>query len=423
MPPVRTTATLLDRAAEVLPGGVSSNVRLAHADVVFDRGEGCHLWDSNGRHYIDYLLGQGPAFLGHGEPRVNAAVAEAVQHGMVYGATHRLEIEATEALLGAIGWADQARLCVSGTEADHGAVRLARGATGATRLVRFTGSYHGWLNDMLADYSQRPPTVASRGQLPDSFDHTDFVPFNDLPAVAAALSRGDVAAVIVEPIMCNNGVLVPKEGFLAGLRALCDEHGALLIFDEVITGFRLALGGAVERFGVTPDLAVYGKALAGGWPVAAIAGRRDLMSLIGTNTVNHSGTFNASVMAAAAVKATIEVLRDDDPYNALEGTGQRLQRGLAGAAADLGVPMRVAGVSAAFHVGFADPATEVSTFDHVARLDLARYAAFASVLAEHGIWVAGRGIWYVSTSVTDNDVAETIDRFHAALSQEVRSRG
>ncbi len=414
---------LHERAAAVLPGGVSSNVRLPHAATIFDRGEGCRLWDVEGRDYIDYLLGQGPAFLGHGERRVDDAVAAAVSKGMVYGAVHRLEIEATEALLGAIGWADQARLCVSGTEADHGAIRLARGATGARKIVRFTGSYHGWLDSVLADYSSTPPRIASRGQLPNSFDDTLWVPFNDLPAVAAAVSQGDVAALIVEPLMCNHGVMVASDGFLAGLRALCDEHGVLLIFDEVITGFRLALGGAVERFGVIPDIAVYGKALAGGWPVAAIAGKRDLMSLIGTGVVNHSGTFNASVMASAAVKATIELLRADDPYPRLNATGTRLQEGLAQVAAAAGVPMRIAGLPMAFHVGFAEPGTEVLRLADLARLDLARYNAFANVLAKHGIWVAGRGIWYVSTAHTDADVDQTLERFAAALADEVAHRG
>ncbi len=414
---------LAARAADALPGGVSSNVRLAHAGIILERGKGARLWDVDGREYLDYLLGQGPAFLGHGEPRVNAAVAQAVTGGMVYGGVHRLEIEATEALLEAVGWADQARLCVSGTEADHGAIRLARGATGARRIVRFTGSYHGWLDPVLADYSTTPPRPASRGQASDSFADTLWAPFNDLPAVAAAVAQGDVAAVIVEPVMCNTGVLVPRPAFLAGLRALCDEHGVLLIFDEVITGFRLALGGAVERFGVTPDLAVYGKALAGGWPVAAIAGKRDVMALIGTNQVNHSGTFNASVMAAAAVKATIEVLRTDDPYERLDATGLRLQEGLRAAAAAAGVPMRVAGMPMAFHVAYGDPDAPLLTLADLARFDLARYQGFARVLERHGLWVAGRGIWYVSTAHTDADIDRTIERFAAALADEIAHHG
>ena len=416
-----TTAQWLERASRVLPGGVSSNVRLAVHDQIFARGAGPRLYDLDGRDFVDYLLGQGPAFLGHGHPEVNAAIAEAVSGGMVYGAQHPAEIEATEKLLEAINWADMARLGVSGSESDHGALRLARGATGRRLVVRFAGLYHGWYDSVLMAWDGNDGTVASKGQYDDQLADWLVLPYNDLAAAEAVFAeRGDeIAAVILEPMVCNSGALVPVPGFLDGLRRLCTDHGSVLIFDEVITGFRLARGGAAERFGVTPDLAVYGKALAGGWPVSAMAGRRDLMELIGTGEVNHSGTFNASVMASAAVSATMDWLAEHDPYPALEDWGTRLMAGLAAIGTELGAPLHIQGLPMAFHVSFAaDPAPAVDNVS-LQELDLARYAEFAGDLADAGIWVAGRGIWYVSTSHGEAELADTLTRFRQALQAEL----
>lgn len=410
---------LRERAARVIPGGVSSNVRLAAPRVFFARGAGARLWDVDGREYVDYLLGQGPAFLGHGRKEVVDAVAAATANGMVFGAQHPAEVEAVERVVAALGWPEQVRFGVSGTESVHAALRLARAATGRRRVVRFAGSYHGWLDNVLMDFGSEVPVPASAGQPEDALADWLVVPFNDVEAFSALMARhgSEVAAVIVEPMMCNVGAIPADEAFLRTLRRLTREHGAVLVFDEVITGFRLALGGAAEHFGVTPDLAVYGKALAGGWPVSALAGRRDLMQLFGTGEVNHSGTFNASVMATAAVNATLTVLAEDQPYDRIHHHGQRLMTGLVelGRAHDL--PLRVQGLPVTFHVSFGPPEA-VGDLLGVQALDLARYARFAHLLAEHGVWVAPRGIWFVSAAHTDADLTETLERVDAALAHE-----
>jgi glutamate-1-semialdehyde 2,1-aminomutase len=223
----------------------------------------------------------------------------------------------------------------------------------------------------------------------------------------------EIAAVITEPVMLNAGSIEPARGFLEGLRRLCDRYGVALIFDEVISGFRVALGGAAERYGVTPDLATYGKAIAGGWSVAAFAGTNRFMRGFGTGTTNHSGTFNASVLACAATAATVQRLRDKPPYTELERLGARLQSGLHDLAVRHDVPLHIQGLPMAFHVGFGrGPVTDHATLQ---RLDLAGYAEFARVLVEHGVWVSGRGIWYLSTAHTDADIDETLDRVASAM--------
>jgi len=423
----RTTA-LRTRAERVIPGGVSSNVRLLAPRVFFERGAGPRLWDVEGNDYVDYLLGQGPAFLGHAHPRVTEAVARAVRSGMVYGAQHVLEVEAAERFIEAVRWPDLVRFGVSGTESVQGALRLARAATGRRRLLRFAGHYHGWVDNVLMDFGPGGGVPATLGQPADALADWLVAPFNDTDALAEVFSAHgeEIAAVIVEPMMCNQGAIVADPGFLAALRSLATAHGAVLIFDEVITGFRLALGGAAEHYGVTPDLAVYGKALAGGWPVSALAGRADLMARFGTGEVNHSGTFNASVMAAAAVVATLEVLAEDPPYAGVADHGTRLRAGLAALGEKHQVPLRIQGLPAAFHVSFGGPGSAVGTgpardLGGLRELDLVRYAEFSRLLAGHGVWVAGRGIWYVSAVHGEAELSDALHRVDAALAADSRT--
>ena len=407
---------LREQALELTPGGVHSNVRLLGPQVFISHGKGARLYDVDGNEYIDYLLGQGPNFLGHAPDEVLDAVDAACRKGMVYGAQHELEIRAAAAVLQAIGWADKVRFAMTGTEAVQAALRAARAATGRDKFIRFAGQYHGWLDNVLVAVDEAgAPRVASEGQLAAHLDDSIMLPWNDLSIVEDVLEDvGDeVAAIITEPVMLNAGSIEPRPGYLEGLRELCDRHGVVLIFDEVISGFRVALGGAAERYGVTPDLATYGKALAGGWPVAALAGKEDLMEGFGTARINHSGTFNASVMACAATTATVERLVADPPYEALERLGGRLQDGLRQLANEYGIEMNVQGLPMAFHVGFGSG--PVTDFGSLQRLDLAGYASFAQTLVEHGVWVTGRGIWYVSAAHTDTDVDVTLERVAKAM--------
>lgn len=412
------------RAEAVLPGGVSSNVRLTAPRTCFARGSGARLWDVDGHEYVDYLLGQGPAFLGHGHPAVTKAVADAANNGMVFGAQHTLEIEAAEALIEAVGWAEQVRFGVSGTESDQGVLRLARAITGRRSIIRFTGSYHGWLDNVLIDYQSGPKAPASAGQSEQGLSEWIMLPFNDEAAITEAFEshRADIAAVIVEPVMCNNGVIPAAPGFLDLLRSLCTQNDSLLIFDEVITGFRLARGGAAEYYNVTPDLAVYGKAVAGGWPVSAIAGSKSVMNDIAVGKVNHSGTFNGSTMAAAAVLATQKILREEPPYARIAQHSTTLKAGLTEIADRYGLPLTIQGVDAAFHLGIPkDPenSSPASCYEQLDALDLSRYARLTHKFAEEGLWVAGRGVWYVSAAHNASDAEKALEAFEAVVSREM----
>lgn len=409
------SAALRSRAARVLPGGVNSNVRLLAPPVFFDHGRGSRLVDVDDNEYIDYLLGQGPMFLGHAPADVLAAVDAACRRGMVFGAQHPLEVDAAEAILAALEWADQVRLGVSGTECVQAALRMARAVTGRQRFVRFEGHYHGWLDNVLVNVEDGRALPASAGQVPGHLDDSVMLPWNDLAALEDTFATGaeNIAAVLMEPVMLNAGSIKPVDGYLQGVREACDAHGVVLIFDEVISGFRVALGGAAGRYGVTPDLAIYGKAMAGGWPAAALAGRADMMERFGTGEVNHSGTFNGSVMACAATIATIRRLTDDPPYDRIARLGERLMKGLGDLAVVFDLSLNVQGLPMSFHAGFG--AGPVGSYRQLTRFDGDRYAAFARALIDHGVWVAGRGIWYLSAAHDDLDIDETLERVAEAM--------
>jgi glutamate-1-semialdehyde 2,1-aminomutase len=413
---VAGSAELHERAARRIPGGVNSNVRLEAPRIFFARGQGAWLWDVDGRDYVDYLLGQGPAFLGHAAEPVLRAVSEACRGGTVYGAQHPLEVEAAERLCAVLQWPEMVRFGMTGTEMVQAAIRLARAATGRRRLVRFEGHYHGWLDNVLLAPEAGTPAPASAGQPAEALADSIVLPWNDLEPLAALLERegDDVCAVLMEPVMLNAGAIPPRPGYLEGVRRLCSDHGILLVFDEVITGFRLALGGAAARFGTAPDLAVYGKAMAGGWPVAALAGRAAPMELFGTGHVNHAGTFNANVMGVAAALATLEILENDGVYARVERTGSQLMATLRELADHASVPLRIRGLPAAFHASFGDDG-EVRDFRDLKRLDAERYRRFASRLVDAGVWVAGRGIWYVSAAHGERELEVTLERTRAAL--------
>jgi glutamate-1-semialdehyde 2,1-aminomutase len=404
------------RALRRIPGGVDSNVRLDAPQVFFERGEGAWLWDVDGKDYVDYLLGQGPNFLGHANAQVTSAVEQACRSGTLYGGQHPQEVEAAERLCSAIGWADMVRFGMTGTEMVQAGLRLARAATGRRRVVRFEGHYHGWIDNVLTKVVDGKAQPASAGQLADHLDDTFLLPWNNIDALAAVLGEHgtEIAAVLMEPAMFNSGAIEPRPGYLEQVKALCAGHGVVLIFDEVISGFRLALGGAAERYGVTPDLAVYGKAMAGGWPVAALAGRGQLMERFGTAEVNHSGTFNGSVMATAAVVATIALLERERPYERIAGYGATLQRGLLELARARDLPLRIQGPPMAFHMAFGDP-SPIHDFRGLSGFDSARYARLAAALAESGLWVARRGIWYVSAAHGDRELAATMERVDQAM--------
>lgn len=411
MTPIKSDSNdLAGRARRRLPGGVNSNVRLQGPPIFFQRGEGAWLWDVDGNDYVDYLLGQGPAFLGHAPPLILREVEEACRNGMVFGAQNPYEVEAADLLCTMLGWPEMVRFGSSGTEMVQAGLRLARAATGRKRFIRFEGHYHGWLDNMLVSDSHGP---ASAGQPPEALEHTIVLPWNDLDAVASALEAEEIAAVLMEPMMLNAGAIEPGEGYLNGVRELCDERGTVLIFDEIITGFRLGPGGATERFGVTPDLATYGKALAGSWPVGALVGPATMMERFGTGEVNHSGTFNANVMGMAAVVATLRHLSEEPPYEQLAEVGSRLMQGLRDLSRGVGAPLRIQGLPMAFHASFGEH--EIRDYGDLEHVDGDRYGKLVDRLIENGIWVAGRGIWYLSAAHGDHEIDMTLERAEAAF--------
>src|SRR5438874_4320853 len=353
-----------ERTRKSLAGGVSSNVRYAATPVplFFTRGEGARLYDVDGNVHIDYVLGNGPAILGHAPKPVIDAVAASLAEGQVYAAQHPRETALAERLCRLLPGIEVVRFATSGTEAVLMAVRLARAFTNRTKILKFEGHYHGWSDQ--AYISARPPLneagpadapvpVAGSPGMPTSvLEDTVVAGWNDLELLAQAFARhkGEIAAVIMEPVMVNAGPTPPKPGYLEGARDLCRANGALFICDEVITGFRAGLRGAQGRYGVTADLTIYAKAVAAGFPLAMVGGRRDVMDTLLDKGVMHGGTYNGNVQSMAAALAALDVLEAGDGavYRDLEARGTRLMQGLEAIARKHAVPARIQGLPTIF---------------------------------------------------------------------------
>jgi glutamate-1-semialdehyde 2,1-aminomutase len=368
----RTTRSneLFSVAAHVLPGGVGSTARSVQVGWTpyppfIERGEASWIWDVDGNGYVDYLLGLGPMLLGHRHPIVTEAVVTAVRElGTMFGLPYELERAAAEKVVAAVPGIDMVRFSNSGSEAAATATRLARAFTGRPLVVRFEGMYHGWIDTLYwsnhpdverAGPADRPtPLAAGPGVPPALADSIVVLPWNDVESIESFMrERGDdVAAVITEPVMLNTGCILPEPGYLETLRALADQFGALLIFDEVITGFRFARGGAQEHFGVRPDLTVLAKGLGGGFPVAAIGGAERVMSMIAEGRYSQSGTYNSNTVAAAAVCAAMDVFEEPGIYQRQVGLGTRLMDGIRELATDRDVPVQVVGLGTVFQVWF-----------------------------------------------------------------------
>ena len=385
-----TRSYLYRRALELIPGGVNSPVRAMRAvglDEPFfaARGEGAYLVDVDGNRYLDWVLSWGPLLFGHADPETIEAVREAALRGTTFGASTEAEVELAAEIVDAVPSVEKVRLVSSGTEAAMSALRLARGFTSRDRILKFSGCYHGHSDGLLASAGSGLATLAipsSPGVPSAVIADTIVVPYNDLPAVAEAVMRyGEgLAAIIVEPVAGNMGVVPPADGFLALVRQLCDASGALLVFDEVITGFRVARGGAQERFGVTPDLTVLGKIVGGGLPLAAFGGRADVMDrLAPSGPVYQAGTLSGNPLATAAGLAVLRRLRDPSVYDELERRGARLEAGLSG----LGTVQRVGAMLTLFNTD-----RPVRNFEDAQACNTERYGALFRYLLERGIYIA-----------------------------------
>jgi glutamate-1-semialdehyde 2,1-aminomutase len=416
---------LFERARRVIPGGVNSPVRAFRAvgrnPVFIRRAAGSNIADADGNTYTDYVGSWGPMILGHAHPAVTEAIREAAAGGTSYGAPTEIEIELAEEIISAYPSVERVRLTSSGTEAAMSALRLARGFTGRDRILKFEGCYHGHSDSLLVKAGSGLATFGSpdsAGVPADFARNTVVIPYNDADALKRTFEEqgGEIACVIVEPVAGNMGCVPPREGYLEALREVTASSGSLLIFDEVITGFRLAYGGAQQLYGVKPDLTCLGKVIGGGLPVGAFGGRADVMErLAPLGPVYQAGTLSGNPLAVSAGLATLKLLKELNPYEELERRSARLERGLREAAGEAGVPSTINRVGSMMTAFFTDGA--VSDWPGAKRSDTERYARFFRAMLEAGIYLAPSQFEcaFVSLSHTDEVIDNTVEAARVAM--------
>ena len=411
---------LFDRAVKVIPGGVNSPVRaygaIGIAPRFIDRADGCHIYDVDGKEYVDYIDSWGPMILGHNFPEVKESVLKACEKGLSFGCATAIEVEMAEFICDHIPHVDMVRMVNSGTEAVMSAVRVARGFTGKNKIIKFAGCYHGHSDAMLVSAGSGVMTSGvpdSAGVPKGCTEDTMTAVYNDLDSVRALMEQADgqTAAVIVEAVGANMGVVPPKKGFLEGLRKLCDEYGALLIFDEVITGFRLAFGGAAEYFGVTPDLVTYGKIIGAGMPVGAYGGRREIMELVSpVGKVYQAGTLSGNPIAMAAGLTQLKYLYEhQDIYKDLEEKGKRLYGGMEKILAEKNLPYHINHVSSLGSLFFTEQ--EVVDYTSAKSSDTKAFSEYFKGMLAQGIHMAPSQFeaMFLSVAHTDEIIDQTLE--------------
>ena len=411
---------LFDRAVKVIPGGVNSPVRaygaIGIAPRFIDRADGCHIYDVDGKEYVDYIDSWGPMILGHNFPEVKESVLKACEKGLSFGCATAIEVEMAEFICDHIPHVDMVRMVNSGTEAVMSAVRVARGFTGKNKIIKFAGCYHGHSDAMLVSAGSGVMTSGvpdSAGVPKGCTEDTMTAVYNDLDSVRALMEQADgqTAAVIVEAVGANMGVVPPKKGFLEGLRKLCDEYGALLIFDEVITGFRLAFGGAAEYFGVTPDLVTYGKIIGAGMPVGAYGGRREIMELVSpVGKVYQAGTLSGNPIAMAAGLTQLKYLYEhQEIYKDLEKKGERLYGGMEKILAEKNLPYHINHVSSLGSLFFTEQ--EVVDYTSAKSSDTKAFSEYFKGMLAQGIHMAPSQFeaMFLSVAHTDEIIDQTLE--------------
>ena len=411
---------LFDRAVKVIPGGVNSPVRaygaIGIAPRFIDRADGCHIYDVDGKEYVDYIDSWGPMILGHNFPEVKESVLKACEKGLSFGCATAIEVEMAEFICDHIPHVDMVRMVNSGTEAVMSAVRVARGFTGKNKVIKFAGCYHGHSDAMLVSAGSGVMTSGvpdSAGVPKGCTEDTMTAVYNDLDSVRALMEQADgqTAAVIVEAVGANMGVVPPKKGFLEGLRKLCDEYGVLLIFDEVITGFRLAFGGAAEYFGVTPDLVTYGKIIGAGMPVGAYGGRREIMELVSpVGKVYQAGTLSGNPIAMAAGLTQLKYLYEhQEIYKDLEEKGKRLYGGMEKILAEKNLPYHINHVSSLGSLFFTEQ--EVVDYTSAKSSDTKAFSEYFKGMLAQGIHMAPSQFeaMFLSVAHTDEIIDQTLE--------------
>lgn len=416
---------LYKEACGVIPCGVSSSMRKNVQPLqFFERADGPYFFDVDGNRFLDYTLAWGPLIAGSNHLVINKAVTEQLQKSYTLGAQHPLEVTLAKRLVEVLPGVEQVAFSNTGSEAVQSAIRIARAYTGRTKIVKFEGHYHGWLNNVLVSYKPQAaqlgsPAPGCGGQPVSEFGETLVLPWNNLSALKSLLAeRGhEIACVITEPVLANSGCCMPLEGFLEGVMDSCREHGAVSIFDEVITGFRLALGGAREYFGLQPDISVYAKAIAGGFTMAALGGRREIFDVLREGKTIHAGTYNGASINLAAALATIGLLSERGRYDHLHAYGHALRECLQQAADKAGVTMVTSGTGSVFSIHFGLRQTPLN-YEETLQADTAMFARFRGLMLEEGILLLPDGRWYVGITHGAEELAATrgaIERTFAKL--------
>jgi glutamate-1-semialdehyde 2,1-aminomutase len=416
---------LFERAKKVIPGGVNSPVRafrsVGGTPFFTKKASGCHLTTADDQTLLDYVCTWGPAIHGHDHPLIREAISKALQHGTSFGTPGPDEVEMAELLARIVPSVEKVRMCNSGTEATMSSIRLARGFTGKSKIIKFAGCYHGHVDSLLVKAGSGALTFGNPDSagIPESFaQETIVLPYNDLDAVSHAFAQTEegIAAIIVEPYPANCGFILPQEGYLEGLRTLCSKNNAVLIFDEVMTGFRTALGGVQEKTGVTPDLTAMGKIIGGGLPVGAFGGKAEIMDYLAPlGPVYQAGTLSGNPLAMAAGIASLKLLLDSNPYENLNSLGKQLAEGVKAIAQERSIPLQVPQVGSMYSLFFSEE--PVLNFEQALASDRELFNKLFQSCLENGVYLppSAYETCFISTAHQTVDITFTLDRFQKAF--------
>lgn len=415
---------LYNYSKKYLASGVSSNLRLAMKPVpIFVKeAKGSCMIDEDNNEYIDYILAYGPQILGHSHPVVTEAIKKQVELGQTFGAQHKGEFELAKKIIECVPCAQKVSFCSTGTEAVQLAIRLSRAYTGRQKIIRFDGHYHGWVDniaitftsgDDLTDYHHPKVSPLTKGQNENALKDIIVLPWNDTEVLEKTIEQysDDIAGIITEPIMCNSGCISPKPGYLEKMRELTEKNGIVLIFDEVITGFRLGLGGAQEKLNITPDLVTLGKAVAGGLPLSVVGGKKEIMDLVAESKVFHMGTLNGNPLCVSAALASINYLSEDNGkvFTKMKKLSNKLTDNIEKLAKKYSLPLLINKQGAVFHTMFTSN-RKVDTFYQFQQRDVSLFNKFAELLLREGVAVRPSGLWYISVAHTHEDIIQTLEK-------------